>query len=177
MEHCTQWKQNIPLIVYCIFVSEIYEVLDVTFKDIGTSSDYGTWTNTDFTGDTLKRNEEYTTLTPQTTFVSAYLNIGVADCCIEFDMNLSNISNAQFLRFTKNKWNYTCQISNNFLEINTGQWHHIKLAKSGNNLRIFVDNIEKTPQTLSDTTDGFRLVLSNAQVTDMKYKNFVVYPI
>ena len=159
------------------FVSEPSSVLDATFKDIGTSSDYGTWTSTDFTGDAISRNGEYTTLTPQDDFDSQYLALADSDLCIEFDMNITYTATNYFLRFVKNQWTYTASLNQTDLGINSNEWHHIKLVKTGNTVRIFVDNVEKSSKTLLDATDGFRLILSNANCSNMKYKNFVVYPI
>ena len=156
--------------------SDTFALIDATFKDIGTSTDYGTWTSTDFTGTKIERNEEYTTLIPEDTWDTQNKTITGDDLCIEFDINLTYSGDFYPLRFMKNGSNVT-SVSISELGLVSGQWYHIKFSIVGNQLNILVDTTTKTPKSLSNTLDTFRIMLDNTKATNMKYKNFVIYPI
>ena len=158
------------------FVSGTYSILDATFKDIGTSSDYGTWTSTDFTGTKISRNEEYTTLIPEDTWDTQQQTIPNSDLCIEFDINITYTSAHYFIRFMGNNSN-VLSFGETELGLSSGVWSHVKLVRSGNQLNITVDDVTKTPLSISASIDTFRFILDNTKCTDMKYKNFVIYPI
>ena len=159
-------------------VSVPYSVLDATFKDIGTSTNYGTWTSTDFTGTKIERNSEYTTLIPEDTWDTQNKSISDTDLCIEFDCNLtfSDAIENHFLRFYKSNASVT-SITPLRLGLVSGQWSHIKLVRNGTTVNITVDGTSKTPLTGATSIDEFRVIMSNAKITNMKYKNFMIYPV
>lgn len=157
-------------------VSEIYSVLDCIFKDMGTSSDYSTWTSTDFTNDKLSRNDEYTTLTPTDNWDTHNQTISDSNLCIEFDINITYTNAHYFIRFMGNGSNVQ-SLNETQLGLVSGEWSHVKFVRNGNQLNIIVDNVEKTPQPLSASLDTFRFMLDNTNCTDMKYKNFKIYPV
>ena len=158
-------------------VSEPYPVLDALFKDIGTLSDYGTWTSSDFTDATrISRDTECTTLTPQDNYDTQQQSVTGTDFAVEFDCNLTysdGTSTNAFLRFIAST-NRTFYPSS--LGLQSGNWHHIKFIVTDGNVTVFVDNVDKSSQSISNPT-AFRIVLNNNYVSNMKYKNFVIYPI
>jgi len=156
--------------------SETYSVIDGTFKDIGTSTDYTAWRNSDFTGDNLQRNSEYTTLIPQDTFDECDIAVS-NDFCIEFDVNITFTTNNNIFRFTQNRWNGKGSLSTTQLGLSSNVWSHVKLSKTSNTVAVIVDGETKTPLTLSDTIDTFMIILNYEIISNLKYKNFVVYPI
>lgn len=159
------------------FVSEIYEVLDVTFKDIGTSTDYSAWTNSDFTGDALQRNDEYTTLIPQDNYDQQDLSI-TTDCCVEFDVNITYTSSVYFLRFRNGRWTgVNADFGLQDLDIISGQWHHLKFLVTSNKVTPIVDGVTKTAKIPNGTMNMVVIILNNEGQSNLKYKNFVVYPI
>lgn len=160
-----------------MFQSETYSVIDGTFKDIGTETVAPSWTNSDFTGSAKERNGEYTTLIPQDNFDECDLAIS-GDLCVEFDVNLTWTSaENNFIRFCKNRWTSVLIIRESFLGLTNGQWSHVKFTKTGTTVDITVDGQSKPSQSLSNTIDTFMIVLDNTRASNLKYKNFVVYPI
>ena len=156
--------------------SETYGVIDGTFKDIGTSTDYTAWRNSDFTGDNLQRNSEYTTLIPQDTFDECDIVVS-NDFCIEFDVNITFTTNNAIFRFNQNRWNGKGSLTTTQLGLSANVWSHVKLSKTSNTVAVIVDGETKTPITLSDTIDTFMIVLNYEGISNLKYKNFCVYPI
>lgn len=159
-----------------MFQSETYSILDAIFKDIGTSSDYGAWTSTDFTGTKISRDTECTTLTPEDNYDAQQQSISGTDFAVEFDCNLTysdGTNTNAFLRFiaSTNRTFYP-----NSLGLQCGNWHHLKFVVSNDTVIAFVDDVEKGSQSITNTT-AFRIVLNNNYVSNMKYKNFVMYPI
>ena len=159
-----------------MYQSETYSVIDGTFKDIGTATDYTAWRNSDFTGDNLQRNSEYTTLIPQDTFDECDIAVS-NDFCIEFDVNITFTTNNAIFRFTQNRWIVNGSLSTTQLGLSSNVWSHVKLSKTSNTVAVIVDGETKTPLTLSDTIDTFMIALNYEGISNLKYKNFVVYPI
>ena len=159
--------------------SEIFEVIDATFKDIGTSTDYSAWTGGSFktSDNTLQRNDEYTTLTASETAYHYYKSITDTDLCIEFDVNIKYIDGAFPIRFTKGIWTTIVSYSISSLGLVNEQWHHLKLVKQGTSVTAYVDGVNKGSTLYSDTIDTFLIILSENNAQVMKYKNFCIYPI
>jgi len=161
---------------YGIFLQETFVVYDVLFKDIGTSNNYGTWTSTDFTGTKISRNSECTTLTPEDNYDAQSLSVTGTSLVFEMDINLTysvSTSENAFLRFiaSTNRTFYPTGLG-----LQSGNWHHLKFVVSNDTVTAFVDGVDKGSQSISNITT-FRFVLNNNYVSNMKYKNFVIYPI
>ena len=157
-------------------VSETLNVLDCIFKDMGTSSDYGTWTSTDFTDSKISRNNEYTTLIPQDNYESqTKSSLPDTSLVIEFDMCLTytTATGADFLRLIGSN---TMSYNPTELGIVSGQWHHVKFTRDGINMIPNVDGTNKQTKAVNSFST-FKIVLNNTLCTDLKYKNFKVYPI
>ena len=159
-----------------MILQETFVLIDGSFVDIGTNSNYSSWTATDFTGTKISRNTEYTTLTPSDDWDVQDQTISNSDLCIEFDMNLTYTASSSFIRFRGSGTNVQT-LNQSSLGISSGVWSHVKLTRIGNTLNIVVDGVTKTQAPINNNLDTFRLVLSNTSSTDLKYKNFVIYPI
>ena len=153
--------------------SEIYEVLDCVFKDIGTSSDYTTWGTQEIP---LSRDTDCTTLNPNATFQIQRQEINDTDLCVEFDMNITYTSSEDILRYL-NAYTKKVAFSTSNLGVTSGEWYHIKLVRSGSTITPYVDDVAKTSKTVEDTITHFAFVLNNEKTTTFKYKNFKMYPI
>jgi len=159
------------------FQSEIYGVLDATFLDRGTSNDYGTWTSSDFTDSSrISRNDEYTTLTPQDNFDRQQQSITGTDFAVELDCNLTYSDGTNINSFLRVIASTIRAFYPDNLGLTTGGWHHIKFIVQDGNVTPIVDGETKTSLSI-DSVTAFSIVLNNNYVSNMKYKNFVVYPI
>ena len=159
----------------CILQSEIYEVIDATFKDIGTSTDYTAWTND--TNLTVERGTAHTTLTQIDTDSAGIhrLNPSITDdLCIECDLYIDAGADYTYIfQFRQDTSNKGTVSTSNF---NTRKWQHLKLTVNGTTVNINVDGVEKTPITLSSSSWN-RLYLSIFNGATVQYKNFVYYPV
>jgi len=154
--------------------SEIYELYDVLFKDIGTSTDYTDW-RTSSTVD-IARNTEYTTVSPKdsTVFSNRAVDLVSGANCIEFDVNI-NVSTT-FLSLRRDSTTVT-NLSNEYLGIATelDQWHHIRIEWNETQYRAIVDGNIKEYRTLSNTPNRFQFSINANTGLEIKYKNFVIY--
>lgn len=156
-------------------VSETYNIIDAVFRDRGTQNDHRTWI-TEFTQ--IDRGDDYTTLTPSDSFDAQYKAISLSNFVIEGDVNLTYSANINFMRFSKNTWTSVTVFSAQYdFVLTSGQWSHFKLVKQGNSVDVFVDGVKKITKEVNDTVDTFMMLLDNTKTTDLKYKNFVIYPI
>ena len=154
--------------------SEIYELYDVLFKDIGTSTDYTDW-RTSSTVD-IARNTEYTTVSPKdsTVFSNRAVDLVSGANCIEFDVNI-NVSTI-FLSLRRDSTTVT-NLSNEYLGIATelDQWHHIRIEWNETQYRAIVDGNIKEYRTLSNTPNRFQFSINANTGLEIKYKNFIIY--
>ena len=154
--------------------SEIYELYDVLFKDIGTSTDYTDW-RTSSTVD-IARNTEYTTVSPKdsTVFSNRAVDLVSGANCIEFDVNI-NVSTI-FLSLRRDSTTVT-NLSNEYLGIATelDQWHHIRIEWNETQYRAIVDGNIKEYRTLSNTPNRFQFSINANTGLEIKYKNFIMY--
>ena len=157
-------------------VSNPYEVIDAIFKDRGTSTDYGTWTSTDFTGTKINRGDDYTTLTPSDTWDRQDLTVTDENFCIELDINVTYSSTLIILR-CYNSTTLQAGFNQTNLNLTSGEWKHIKLVREGTTVTPFVDGVEKDAQTFTGGINKFSIIADNSKLTDIKYKNFCIYPI
>ena len=163
---------------HCIFQSETYETIDAIFRDGGTSSDH----NDNWTAQSqlqVVRGDNYTTLS-ETGTASAYYranngNEFIDDFVIEFDLH--SIPN------NKNYWLFTGTLDTSFRmdNLNISTDAHIKMVVTGLTYLIYVDDTQLGSEraiTNRSATDGlqFRFQLNDG-ANDLKYSNFVIYPI
>ncbi|WP_296789894.1 hypothetical protein [uncultured Methanobrevibacter sp.] len=98
--------------------------------------------------------------------------------CIEFDVNTSFTANNPIFRFRKNRWaSINADFDSNGLSMSTDVWYHIKFVATSSKITPFVDGVEKQYKTPNDTFDTFMIALNNGSISNMKYKNFIVYEI
>lgn len=158
--------------------SEPYELIDGTFKDIGTSSDHNdNWLYS--SNMTVVRGDNYTTLSETGTTSAVYRannnNEFTGDFVIEFDLH--SIPN------NNNYWIFTGTSDTPFrmANLNISTDVHIKMVVTGLTYLIYVDDTQLDSEraiTNRSATDGlqFRFQLNN-DANDLKYSNFVIYPI
>ena len=153
-------------------VSEIYEVYDCTFKDIGTSTDYNsTWTNNG-NNITVSRSDEYTTLTPtftgnQNRYILPSSAIPTAPFVIEFDKHFTGTSNEVLVLGDRAIYMHYFNITNA---------NHVKLQiNDDRTIYIWVDSERQFDSSYTDMS-SIRWQLNNTG-TEIKYSNFKVYPI
>lgn len=157
-------------------VSQPVEVIDAIFKDRGTSTDYGSWTSTDFTGTKINRGDDYTTLTPSDTWDRQDLTVTDENFCIEMDINVTFSSTLIILR-CYNSGTLQAGFNQTHLGLTSGEWKHIKLVRNGTTVTPYVDGVEKDAQTFTGGINKFSIIGDNSKLTDIKYKNFCIYPI
>ena len=168
-------------------VSETYEVIDGTFKDTATLHNTKWWStgtlNIDVQGDGIlvENNNssgyalDYLYITDN--FPSSWSEREQAVTCntvpfiVEFDLVSASDLSAVGLFIGTPTANVHTYFSN--LNISTGK---VKLEVTGSQVKIKVNNEDKTPITLNVTGDvrfGFRINAGNS----FKYDNLIVYPI
>ncbi len=157
-------------------VSQPYTVIDAIFKDRGTSTDYGSWTSTDFTGTKINRGDDYTTLIPSDTWDRQDLTVTDENFCIEMDINVTFSSALVILR-CYNSNTLQAGFNQTHLDLTSGEWKHIKLVRNGTTVTPYVDGVEKDAQTFTGGINKFTIIGDNSKLTDIKYKNFCIYSI
>lgn len=161
--------------------SEIYEVTDCVFKDIGLTSTESTdssWASSSTT--TTTRGDEYSTITMNDTSVFSlrYISLSTTNAVIEFDIcadiltdNLQN-----FLSLRKGSTNVAA-IQQSNLRLDKNVWYHIKLVIRDGVVTPYVDDVMKSSVTLSDTYNRCQFGFNATSGLVIKYRNFIVYPI
>ena len=166
----------------CIFVSEIFEVLDCSAYDTGingTANDI--W---DISNCTLTRGEEYSEISETVEY--GYIRTKQAnaipkDCIIEFDyMNIDGaISNNMFGIYSSAN-QYITVINFSYLgNLSIGAWHHIKI-KIENNRMTVTNNTNSTVYTRDLTISTSKILflfLTTGDTTKTRFKNFKAYPV
>ena len=160
--------------------SEIYEVTDCVFKDLGTQDSYSAWiSDSNFT---VSRSDVETTITPtdNTAHASRYLTISsyTVPFNIEFDFNLSFTGNASTgIMSIRQGSTSKGSITPNALGLTSGEYSHIKLTVTSTELQINVDGTDKTPISHDGTFNRFYITQNaNTLWQSIKYKNFIIYP-
>ena len=137
-------------------VSETYEVLDCYKFDNGTTSDHNDiWSTANAT---LTRSDEYSTVketTTGTTGVCAIANVPYTDYHIDLDVYMVDGLTGNGVLQLMNSDYSPIQIINGTL----GEWKHISLDKTGlqTNTRVRICTFD--------------------QCTELRFKNFRIYPI
>ena len=155
--------------------SNVYELIDAKFKDIGTSTDYSNWNNT--TSVSISRSDTETTLQPvdPTAFASRTVNTGTATT-VEFDYNLNIDAVAFSLRQGTTS---VTALTQQYLETvgQTNVWHHIVIETDGTKYRAIINGNVKSWKDMTGEQTFNRFQFSFNQDTGLvvKYKNFVMY--
>lgn len=157
--------------------SKTYSIIDATFKDMGTSSDYNA-TGWDNARCTLTRNESTNLIRDGQGSNGAYHRTldttkGIA---IEFDLNFKKNSSTNSVIDLCINWTKSASITKTNLDLDYDTWHHIKIEMdNGNGL---ISNTTNTNTIEFDSTSVDRFVFALASLNDVtNYKNFVIYPI
>lgn len=164
-----------------IISSEIYETIDGTFKDIGTSSDHNdSWTNVSSAIDRT-RAESYTTLTRKADSSSfGYLSktLGLTDFAIEFDIQFNqspSASNVWIMSFRESSTTKQAIVYSTLAFSDTG-WHHLKFEGNSQSIAYYLDGVKVSDLTPTGTIDRFQFECRDLGF-ELNYKNFVIYPI
>ena len=169
-------------LVLRIFVSETYELIDGTFVDRGTSSDYGAWTNWSGKEPKLVRNSEYCAMTVDTGKEDArmykQLDTSSNNVVIEFDCKYITDTASNVFATHRNdagnvlgNWDMSRFTS---YGANINEWHHFKVTVTLTNVIINIDNNANSYTYNSTGTTRLYLQISSGE---LDYKNFVIYPI
>ena len=155
--------------------SNVYELYDVKFKDIGTSTDYSNWNNS--TSVSISRSDTETTLQPvdPTAFASRTVNTGTATT-FEFDyfMNIDAVA-FSLRQGTVSSTALTTQ----YLETvgQTNMWHHLVIETNGTKYRAIIDGNVKDwkDMTGEQTFNRFYVGINANTGLVFKYKNFLMW--
>ena len=169
----------------CIFQSEIYELYDVQYKDLGGSNGNDTdWTTN---GMNVDRTTDSTctilTQTTASTFTNRYLNIGKytnRPLVIEADISIdtgSDTRTGQIIRVLYGadttdgvQWNA------NQMRIVDTDWHHIKIIVTETTATLTIDNTTSISRDITVTPNRFYFVLNqDTSNSVIKYRNLIVY--
>ena len=157
-------------------VSEIYELIDTLFYDIGTSAPAeNTWILNKFTP---TYGTDGTTLT-STEFATCFANkkgtsttVFDWDSPVSIEFYITNVTSTNAdIQIYDNTNN--CTRSFNVLGITGG--NQVKILVESDKIRYFVDGVEKTPQQWNVSVDTFRIGLRGTGT--ITFKNFMIYPI
>lgn len=157
---------------YCIFQSETYSIIDALFKDRGTTSDHNdNWSNSGGNV-TVVRTDTETTLT-RTASTNGFYQVRVDNSkyVIDFDYMQNETSLMTSLRngSTVVKW-----INYSEFNLSANVWYHITLTIDGTSVVITIDGVSRS-FTMSSTMNLFSMRLMENE--EIKYKNFMIYPI
>ena len=161
----------------CIFVSETYELIDASFYDKGTDTEYNTGWSNPSNNTTVTRSSTETTLIQTTSGTTGFYQTNIVDnplpnqCTIEFDVNLSSTGEVMSFRADSTVVNWIT-LSEYSLAADT--WHHFKFEINGTTVKPTINNVAKSTETWTNTVNRFAFRLNSQELT-IKYKNFVVY--
>jgi hypothetical protein len=156
-------------------VSTSYDLYDVLFKDMGTSTDYSNWNPSSQIDSTIVRDSNCTTLTPldPTVFGARTVNTNGATV-VEFDAKVNVLGNWISLRQgTQTSTSITWQ----YLGYTVDEWTHYKIEADGINYRATVnDSVKEWRQMVnSQTYNRFQFSFNENTGLIIKYKNFIMY--
>ena len=166
-------------------VSQPYTVIDALFKDIGTSTDYGNWSNwtsyePKLTRDTYCKIEVDTENSKTNARMYKQFDASNNDIAIEFDVKQVTSSNTNVWATLRN--NATNVLGN--LDMNRfssyggviNEWVHFKLIISPTNCLVYINNNSSPYTYISGGITRFYFQI-DTNTTELDYKNFVIYPV
>ena len=149
------------------------------FKDLGTETDYTDWSSD--TNFTISRDDVETTLiqTSTSSMASHYLTISdyTVPITIEFDFCLNFTGNGGTgVMSIRQSSTSKASITPNALGLVSGEYSHVKLILTDEEVQITVDGTSKTSIPYDATFNRF-YITQNANVAwqSIKYKNFILY--
>ena len=150
-----------------------YNVIDGKFRDGGRYGDKNNnWTTSNLTAK-CDSGDTYTTLSNSSSSNGDYIISATVDYTtpfvIEFDNHLTSDSKDYIFILGSSKTIFS--LSSRGITGNC----HVKLIVD-ENVRVFVDGVEKNPVTLSSAPTGFRFRVQSGGA-NIGYSNFVIYPI
>lgn len=156
-------------------VSTSYDLYDVLFKDMGTSTDYSNWNPSFQIDGATTRTSTETTLQQidPSVFGARTVNTNGATV-IEFDINVNvSITFPSLRQGTSSVTNLSTQ----YLGISLDEWHHIKIEVDGVNYRAIVDGVAREWREMVgvQTYDRFQFSFNQDTGLVLKYKNFIMY--
>jgi len=165
--------------------SEIYELYDVQYKDLGGSKGNDTdWT---VNGMTVDRTTDSTctilTQTTASTFTNRYLNIGKytnRPLVIEADISIDTGSDTRTGQIISVRYGASSTGSVNWNANNLGttttDWHHIKIEIMENTATLTIDNTTSIPRDITVNPNRFYFILNqDTSNSVIKYRNLIVY--
>ena len=172
--------QNIPLIVYCIFVSEIYEVLDCGFYEQGTTGTPNTdWQNYNNRLTITPSNDGILLEAPSNTSGYYIANkVGTSgssdkdwDAPFGIEFTVVSISSEEVFVGFEDSAEYNIPLST----YNIQDGDNVKILYDGDTFSISVNG--GTPATRSKTLTTSNIYLKINKDKSLKFKEFMIYPI
>lgn len=161
--------------------SETYNLYDCLYVDIGTRNNHNDnrwaqWSN--YPSD-IERGTNETTVTKQTDNTVGY-HIYVhpdvfTDELVEFDVYVtSSVNNNIFLQIRDNSRTVIKQIALSTFSLTAGEWYHFQINFNTGTISN-TTNSNTSTFTTGDSKSVYLAVQTNQ--SDVKYKNFMIYPI
>ena len=146
---------------------------------MGRLSNYNVWDNVTYSESEIKRGNDYTTLTPDSEWERIDKTISDSnDFIMEFDVNYTYSESFQAIRYYDSSVTQVGYSMYN-LGLESGSWYNVKFERKGNIITPIVDGVRLTNKsaTFTGSINKFSLITDNSRVSNMKYKNFIFYPI
>ena len=158
--------------------SEIYEVMDTIKYDNGTDSTHNIWTVS--SDASISYGEEYATFTKSVTGNKyAQFDISEQSICIEFEVcQSSGYRNSTFFRVSSSTEPlYQCALQN--ISHYTGEWVKCRLTMSNGTVTFedVTDSTKKHTSTYAGSIAILQFALLGSSFTELRFKNFKIYPI
>ena len=163
-------------------VSQPSTVIDALFKDMGTSTDYGNWSNwtgyePKITRDTYCKVEVDTANSKTLARMYKQFDASSNNVCIEFDVKIVASSSSEiFGTLRNNSGNVLGNLDSNRFGGTTGTWHHLKIVVTSTNAKVYLDN-SSSAYTYSQSGITRLYIDFDTDITELDYKNFVIYPV
>lgn len=161
--------------------SQTYELTDCEYLDPATTSKYNDsrWYQWDSYPSTVTRGTTETTIEKQTSSTTGYHIYSHPDAfgdeLAEFDVYVtSTVNNDIFLQIRTSNRTVVKQVALSTFNLSAGEWYHFIIDfKTGT-----ISNTTNT-NTSTFTTDGSKAIYLAVQTgqDNIKYKNFMIYPI
>ena len=169
-------------------VSEPYPVIDALFKDMGTSTDYGSWSDwgtqqeykPKITRDTYCKIEVDTANGKTGARIYKQMDTSNNNVCIEFDVKQVTSSNTNgWATLRNNATNVLGNVDMNRFASYGGainEWVHFKFVVSPTNCLVYINNNSSPYTYISQGITRFYFQI-DTNTTELDYKNFVIYPV
>lgn len=162
--------------------SETYSLLDALFVDKGTSTDYNSWTNWNNYEPKLTRSDyckvEVDTENSKTSAgMYKSINTSNSNIRIEFDVKVvTELTNERFATLRNNSVSVLGSLEIEKFGGTKNTWHHLKIDITSNDAKVYLDD-SSTPYTYSSSGITRFYINFDTDISEVDYKNFVIYPI